>query len=211
MEQTGGGVISQNDLMTRLAQAKKVMNKVEGVKSKSSRINEERARYSDDYDESQEFDVNQVQIYDQTQQLPENMNVSQGYDINRINNSKLPDSIKRAMIEHPISQPSISLSDGIDMKIIQGAKRLMEQDNPSPRKKPIQEQSQKSSHQPQVVTGDLIKTLMPIMENMIRKVMDEKLTQLLTAQKTQSINENLVLKVGDSIFKGKITGVQSSK
>jgi biotin-(acetyl-CoA carboxylase) ligase len=97
------------------------------------------------------------------------------------------------------------------MKIIQGAKRLMEQDNPSPRKKPIQEQSQRHQSEPQVSTNDLIKTLMPIMENMIRKVMDEKLTQLLTAQKTQSINENLVLKVGDSIFKGKITGVESSK
>ena len=41
--------------------------------------------------------------------------------------------------------------------------------------------------------------------------MDEKLTQILSAQQTQSINENLVLKVGDSIFKGKITGVNKAK
>ena len=89
MEKTGGGVISQNDLMTRLAQAKKVMNKVEGANPIKSRINEERARYSDDYDDESEFDINQVQVYNQTDKLPENMNVSQGYDINRINNSKL--------------------------------------------------------------------------------------------------------------------------
>ncbi len=38
-----------------------------------------------------------------------------------------------------------------------------------------------------------------------------KLNQILTAQQTMSINENLVLKVGDSIFKGKITGVNKSK
>ena len=50
-----------------------------------------------------------------------------------------------------------------------------------------------------------------IIENTVRKVMDEKLNQLLTAQQTLSINENLVLKVGDSIFKGKITGVNKSK
>lgn len=210
MEQTGSGVISQTDLMTRLAQAKKVMNKVENVKGKpsKSRINEERARYSDDYDEP-EFDMNQVQVYDQTERLAENMNVSQGYDINRINNSKLPDSIKKAMIERPIIQPNISLSDGIDMKIIQGAKRLMEQENPSAHKKQIQEQ--RPPQKPQISTNDLIKTLTPIMENIIRKVMDEKLNQLLAAQQTQTINENLVLKVGDSVFRGKITGVQSSK
>ena len=50
-----------------------------------------------------------------------------------------------------------------------------------------------------------------LIENAVRKVMDEKLNQILTAQQTQSINENLVLKVGDSIFKGKITGVNKSK
>lgn len=214
MEQTGNGVISQTDLMTRLAQAKKVMNKVEGGNVKTRRVNEQRSRYDDD---DEEVDMSQFTIYDQTEQLAENMNVSQGpLNIEKINNSKLPDSIKRAMIEHPIVQPNISLSDGIDMKIIQGAKRLMEQENPTPKSKkhPIQEQQrqvQQVQQQPQVSTSDLIKTLMPIMENMIRKVMDEKLTQLLTAQKTQSINENLVLKVGDSVFKGKITGVQSSK
>jgi hypothetical protein len=50
-----------------------------------------------------------------------------------------------------------------------------------------------------------------LIENTVRKVMDEKLNQILTAQTTASINENLVLKVGDSIFKGKITGVNKSK
>ena len=50
-----------------------------------------------------------------------------------------------------------------------------------------------------------------LIENTVRKVMDEKLNQILTAQQTQTINENLVLKVGDSVFKGKITGVGKSK
>lgn len=207
MEQTGNGAISQSDLMTRLVQAKKVMNKVESGKVKPTRLREQASRY--DYDD--DVDMSQITIYDQTEQLNESVNVTQPtVDINKINNSRLPDSIKKAMIEHPIVQPNISLSDGIDMKIIQGAKRLMEQDNPTPRKQQIREQRQPQVES-QTSNSDLIKTLMPIMENMIRKVMDEKLTQLLTAQKTQSINENLVLKVGDSIFKGKITGVESSK
>jgi hypothetical protein len=45
----------------------------------------------------------------------------------------------------------------------------------------------------------------------VRKVMDEKLNQILSAYQTTTLNETLVLKVGDSIFKGKITGVNSSK
>jgi hypothetical protein len=57
--------------------------------------------------------------------------------------------------------------------------------------------------------------LIPLIENIVRKtvteILDAKLNQILTAQQTLSINENLVLKVGDSIFKGKITGVNKSK
>ena len=49
------------------------------------------------------------------------------------------------------------------------------------------------------------------MRKTIDDVMDRKLTQILTAQQTMSLNENLVLKVGDSIFKGKITGVNKAK
>ena len=57
--------------------------------------------------------------------------------------------------------------------------------------------------------------LTPIIENIIRKTLDEivdkKLNQILTAHQTASLNENLVLKVGDSIFSGKITGVKNVK
>jgi molybdopterin-binding protein len=60
-----------------------------------------------------------------------------------------------------------------------------------------------------------INQLKPIIENIVRKtvteILDTKLNQILTAQQTLSINENLVLKVGDSVFKGKITGVNKSK
>lgn len=66
-----------------------------------------------------------------------------------------------------------------------------------------------------VDSSDLVKQLTPIIENIVRKtvveILDNKLNQILTAQQTMSINENLVLKVGDSIFKGKITGVNKSK
>ncbi|MEN6290900.1 MAG: hypothetical protein ABFD07_02645 [Methanobacterium sp.] len=222
MEQ-GNGVISPNDLMKKLAQAKKVMSKVETGNFEKGQVNEQILLSN-----PEDIDMSSLQQFNQSAHLSENMtdgevtnygdvsrfNVNKPLDIEKVNNSKLPDAIKKAMIERPIVQPEISLSDGIDMKIIQGAKRLMEQDGTSTKKKPIQEQKpvQHTQHsQSQVSSSDIVNTLIPIMENMIRKVMDEKLNQILTAQQTQSINENLVLKVGDSVFKGKITGVNKSK
>lgn len=202
MEQVGKGTVTPDELMNRLAQARKVMNKVESGSVKPRQMNERESRYDDNDD----F-MDNVQIYDQTSQLTESMNVSQPYNVDKIKNSRLPDVIKTAMIERPIIQPDISLSDGIDMKIIKGAKRIMEQENPSSRKKPVQEQTR----QPQTLSSDLINSLIPIIENTVRKVMDEKLNQILSAQQTQTINENLVLKVGDSVFKGKITGVNKAK
>jgi hypothetical protein len=132
-------------------------------------------------------------------------NVSAPASISKIQNSRLPDNIKKAMIENPIEQMSqISLNETLDMNFIKGAKRLMEQEGTSKSKQTVS----KPTSQPSNIDINSIAT---IIENTVRKVMDEKLNQLLSAQQTQSINENLVLKVGDSIFKGKITGVNKSK
>jgi hypothetical protein len=99
--------------------------------------------------------------------------------------------------------PQISLNEGLDMDFIKGAKKLMEQEG----------LSKKTTPQPKQVPTQQIdmNAISVLIENTIRKVLDEKLNQILTAQQTSTINENLVLKVGDSIFKGKITGVNKAK
>jgi hypothetical protein len=89
------------------------------------------------------------------------------------------------------------------MDFIKGAKKLMEREGLS--KKTIESK-------PTVIQNNIdMNSLSVLIENTIRKVLDEKLNQILTAQQTATINENLVLKVGDSIFKGKITGVNKAK
>jgi hypothetical protein len=83
----------------------------------------------------------------------------------------------------------------------------MEQEGVSPK-----QNSSRQSQQQYTQTNNVdMKAIEVLIENTIRKVLDEKLNQLLSAQQTSSINENLVLKVGDSIFKGKITGVNKAK
>lgn len=194
MEKTGTGVISQNDLMQRLVQAKKVMNKVETGDFEKGAVNEDILRVSPE-------EIPQASL--PKQQVP---------NVQRIQESKLPDAIKKAMIENPI--PQISLTDSLDLNFVEKTKRLMESEGVATKKgQPSKSSSQSSSTQ--YNSSDMVKQLTPIIENIVRKtvmeIMDTKLNQLLTAQQTMSINENLVLKVGDSVFKGKITGVNKSK
>lgn len=128
--------------------------------------------------------------------------------VDKIRRSKLPDAIKTAMIESPIPLPDISLTDDLNMNLVNKAKKLMEEDNGSNKKgnssKGIQLKEQiQTEYQPS--------QLEMIIENVIRRVLDEKLTQILNAQGGTNLNENLAIKVGDSIFTGKITKVKNTK
>jgi hypothetical protein len=194
MTQLNNGPISSNDLMQRLAQAKKVMNKVDGGNFERGHVNEG-ILLSD----PEELIQNNIAPVSPTK------NITAPASVDKIQNSKLPDAIKKAMIENPIQQmPQISLSETLDMDFVKGAKRLMEQEGVSTNKQAPSKSTQQSANIDMSAIAVLI-------ENTVRKVMDEKLNQILTAQQTQTINENLVLKVGDSVFKGKITGVNKSK
>jgi hypothetical protein len=192
MSKLNNGPISSNDLMQRLVQAKKVMNKVDSGNFERGQINENVLLSDPDELVTQDFTPSPVK----------NMPVP---SMDRIQQSKLPDAIKKAMIENPISQ--ISLNDTLDMDFVKSARRLMEQEGVAPKSR-----QQKTTSTPTSVSSNIdMSAIALLIENTVRKVMDEKLNQILTAQQTASINENLVLKVGDSIFKGKITGVNKLK
>jgi hypothetical protein len=197
---TGQGTISTNDLMMKLVQAKKVMNKVDSGNFERGNVNERMLMSS-----PEELIESQSLPSTSTKQMPLP-------SVDRIQNSKLPDAIKKAMIENPI--PQISLNDSLDMNFVKNAKRLMEQEGVSTKKSNTTNQIVKT-YLSESNTSDIADKLTPIIENIIRKtlddIVDKKLNQILTAHQTASINENLVLKVGDSVFKGKITGVNKAK
>jgi hypothetical protein len=196
MSKLNNGPISANDLMSKLVQAKKVMNKVDSGSYEKGNIDESRLMAPSEDTGYVSEDFQQPVVNTRPVGTP---------TADRIQQSKLPDAIKKAMMENPI--PQISLNDSLDMDFVKGAKRLMEQEGiqskPSPKKQTPQSAA--------TGTGMNMNALATLIENTVRKVMDEKLTQILSAQQTATINENLVLKVGDSIFKGKITGVNKAK
>jgi len=202
------GPITQNELMQRLAGAKKVMNKVESGDYVTGNI-DEAAIISDD---TTDYELADRMLNENPEPVINTIPVNSGnMDVDRINNSKLPESIKRAMIENPIAQ--ISLNDTLDMDFVKKTRQLMEADGVST--KPTSRQPQRPAQKPTSSgignINELATLLTPIIENIVRKVMDEKLNQILTAQTTSTINENLVLKVGDTIFKGKLTGARPAK
>ena len=200
------GPISANELMAGLAKAKKLLNKVETGDYQKGQINQtdllDEEYMVSDPEERLEMNV-------QNDNPRSKFKVVGEQNVDKIQNSRLPDVIKKAMMENPIRQ--ISLTDTIDMDFVKGAMRLMEQEGYGGKTTPKPTQVRQPNPSSVSNNSDLI----PLIENIVRKtvteILDKKLDQLLMAQKTMSINESLVLKVGDSIFRGKITGVNKAK
>jgi len=179
--------ISAEELAQKLVNSRKIMKKVDTGDYEKGNINEKLIKSSPE------------------ELLTENAPLSQtskrpigNVDPNKINQSKLPDAIKKAMIENPIT-----LDDSLDMNFVNNAKRLMEEDNSL-----ISMGKQGSKQQSRQISESSLEKLI---ESTIRRVLDEKLTQILNAEQAVSINENLVIKVGDSLFSGKITKVKNTK
>lgn len=190
--------ISADELMTKLVNAKKVMSKVDGGDYTKGNIDESILQQ------------NASNAVSQIEKKPNTRNVATNVvNEDKINNSKLPDSIKQAMINNPIpTMDQISLGDGLDMGLLEGAKKLMEKEGMSSPKKSTPNTQQVISETPNNL--DLQSLIKETIKDTLEEIVDRKLELILTASKTASINETLVLKVGDSIFKGKITGVNKS-
>lgn len=199
--------ITTDELSQKLASARKIMKKVDNGDFERGAVNEKVLR-------SNPEDLIAENKMASTKPIGK-------VDHNKVNSSNLPEAIKRAMIENPI--PQIGLDNTLDMNFVERTRKLMEADGsmPSSKKQPIYETTQPKSQQTEqpktnkISVGELERRLTPIIENVIRKTLDEivdrKLTQLLAAQVGSTINENLAIKVGDTIFTGKITKAKSSK
>ena len=183
--------ISVDELTRNLVNARKIMNKVETGDYEKGNINESMLQLSPE------------ELMEDEKPAKPNLKPVGNVDPNKVNQTRLPDAIKRAMIENPI--PQITLNDTLDMDFVNKTRRLMEQDGSMPVKKiPTTKKTGGQQLNEQY-------NLESIIENCIRKILDEKLSQILNAQEAVAINENLVIKVGDSLFTGKITKVKTSK
>ena len=137
--------------------------------------------------------------------IPKAPTMPQPLTSDRVMASKLPDAIKRLMIEHPIEVPNSMGGGGsvLSDELVEKATRLMNTDargnQVNQPKQRIQEQSPVS--QPQFNNKQL--------REMLKEVVEEVLQEngILTESEQKS-NEVFSFKVGKHIFEGKVTKIK---
>jgi hypothetical protein len=129
--------------------------------------------------------------------------VNQPMTQDRVMASKLPDEIKRLMIEHPIAQPAGMGGPTLSNDLIDKAARLMNVDargnQVSQPKQRVQEQAQPNFNNQQL-------------RDMLKEVVEEVLQENgILSESTEKSNEQFTFKVGKHIFSGKISKVQKTR
>jgi len=201
-------------LMEKLAVSKKIMdahNRIptgggsQSVNSYNTPQVENYEPVRGTYNIPQEF-LQESQQIDQPylSSIPKTPSMPQPLTSDRVMASKLPDAIKRLMIEHPIEVPN-SMGGGsvLSDELVEKAARLMNTDargnQVNQPKQRIQEQA--PTQQPQFNNKQL--------REMLKEVVEEVLLENgILAESTQKSNEVFSFKVGKHIFEGKVTKIK---
>lgn len=202
-------------LMEKLAVSKKIMdahNRIPtgGVSPSMNSYNspsvENYEPVRGNYNIPQEF-LQESQQIDQPylSSIPKTPTTPQPMTTDRVMASKLPDAIKRLMIEHPIEVPNSMGGGGsvLSDELVEKASRLMNLKGEQQPKQSVNEQI-KRPQQTQSSNFN-IKEL----KSMLREVVEEVLQEngILT-ESTQKSNEVFSFKVGKHIFEGKVTKIK---
>lgn len=124
----------------------------------------------------------------------------------KISNSKLPDEIKRLMMEHPIQQPTMGMSSGavLSNELVEKASRLM---NSTPSKNGVNESKNTTQTNRQKPTSQSIN--MEEIKDVIRETVQEVLYENgLLVESTKDSSEMFKFRVGQHIFEGKVTKIR---
>ena len=199
---------NENNLMEKLMMSKKIMdihNKVPRGQVSGNVLSSS--------PELKDFDVptanynipSEFMESAQPKKIPQYTNTSE-----KILSSKLPDEIKRLMMEHPISQPN-SMGGGsvLSNELVEKAARLMNNDvannvNPFTQKQPVQENTKQQN-----VSSNLDKNML---KDIIRETIEEVLGENgLLVESTSKTNVIFQFRVGSHIFEGKVTRIKKVK
>jgi len=123
--------------------------------------------------------------------------------VDAIKNSKLPDEIKKLMMEHPIAQPQSQQQVTLSDDLVEKASRLMRsQDNNYIPESAKPKQTQKAQPQTSGIDYNIIK-------KMIEEAVDTALEKNgLLVESAEKTNELFSFKVGKHIFEGKVTKIK---
>lgn len=204
------------DLMQRLAVSKKIMDRQNTIKRGDLPQHINTTPMIESFETPQAtYNLPQEFLSEQQQTQPRsNFDPTKPIEQTKILNSKLPDEIKKLMIEQPIVQPSSMGSTTISDDIIEGAQRLMKMDRPNVPQDNVKSQP-KTQQQPTNTSFNLneMKTMIrDVIRDTVRDVIREELQEVgILSESTENANEVIQFKVGKHIFMGKVTKIQKLK
>ena len=193
---------SENDLIQKLMVSKKIMDRHNQMpRGQSSGIDtssfsapmvEQYEAPNASYNIPQEF-LSETPISRTANQVPTK---------DKIINSKLPDEIKRLMLEHPIQQPNAMGGPTLSNDLVEAASRLMKQDKSYP-----QQTKQQSKSLP-TQSFNMSEEIKDVIRETIEDVLKEN---GLLIESTSKTNEMIRFQVGEHIFEGKVTKIKKVK
>ena len=198
-------------LMEKLALSKAIMDKTDGIKSSNSmngglpptslqQFDVPNAKYNIPSEFLQEGPSQQTQYLSSVPR--ENTKPVGNPTVDAIKNSKLPDEIKRLMMEHPIGQPQQQPTT-ISNELIEKASRLMK-DN-SNNYVPDSVKPKQTQVQPQPVGNIDYKVIQKMITEAVNNALRENGLLMESSEKS---NELFTFKVGKHVFEGKVNKIK---
>jgi hypothetical protein len=204
-----------DQLMQKLMISKAIMDKTDGIKRIDNKEMNSPSNMVESFNMPQaKYNIPQEYLQEQPSQqmsqpylssLPvENTKPVGVPTIDAIKNSRLPDEIKKLMMEHPISQPQ-QANPTLSSDLVERASRLMKENPGSYVPESAKSKQQTQSTQPSPVTNIDYKLL----QKMINEAVNDALRENgLLVESTDKTNELFSFKVGKHIFEGKVTKIK---
>lgn len=198
---------SEAELLQKLMVSKKIMDKHNNMdRGQSRNINMGGQGMSSPMLESYEAvpaSFNIPQEYMQEQQKPQ-QNSNLGIE-DRISKSRLPDEIKKLMMEHPIQQPNMGMSSGAVLSddLVEKAARLMNSNAKGDQI--IEGNTQRRSPQSQTVSQFNMADIKKVVRETVEEVLSEN--GLLVENESKS-SDMFKFRVGQHLFEGKVLKVK---
>jgi hypothetical protein len=205
-----------DQLMQKLMISKAIMDKTDGIKRIDNREMNSPSNMVESFNMPQaKYNIPQEYLQEQPSQqmsqpylssLPvENTKPVGVPTIDAIKNSRLPDEIKKLMMEHPISQPQQQQTATLSNDLIERASRLMKENPGNYVPDSAKSKQQTQSTQPSTATN-IDYTLL---KKMINEAVNDALKENgLLVESTDKTNELFSFKVGKHIFEGKVTKIK---
>ena len=192
---------TENDLIQRLMVSKKIMERHDQMERGKTPQTSFNTPMLEDYQPvNAKYNLpNDILQEQQIQSRPQQQNDTITAD--KIANSKLPDEIKKLMMEHPIEKPNMGMNGPtLSNELVDKAARLMSVDasgkqvSDVPKRKNLVQESTNNNES---------------LKEIIREVIEDVLHEngLLIESETKS-NDIFKFRVGDHIFEGKVTKIK---